>query len=211
LTFRYAEGETAVFSQFSLHVPYGQRIRVAGESGAGKSSLLHILLRFTEYERGEILLGGHELRTLSHETVRRTFAVMTQNSYLFNTTIGENIRIGRKSATDADITNTAKKGQVHAFIADLPDGYDTFVGEGGVRLSGGERQRIALARMLLREAPIWILDEPTANLDPVTAVSILKTIFAAGAGKTIILISHRDEISHFIPFDQQIFLKNLAR
>jgi ATP-binding cassette subfamily C protein CydC len=206
LTFRYAADEPTVLANLSLTIPFGEKILIAGESGAGKSSLVNILLRLTEFEQGRVTLDSHDFRQMSIETIRRTFAVMTQNSYLFNTTIGENIRIGRKSATDAEIAAAAKQAQVDAFINTLPNRYETYVGEMGGRLSGGERQRIALARMLLRDAPIWILDEPTANLDPVTAVAVLKTIFSLGAGKTILLISHRPEINQLLTFDQEFSL-----
>ncbi|MCA9969694.1 MAG: ABC transporter ATP-binding protein, partial [Anaerolineales bacterium] len=188
--------------------PYGQHLLLSGESGAGKSSLVNLLLRFADYEQGAIRLGGHDLRAIPHETLRRTFAVMSQNTYLFNTTIGENIRIGRKTAVDADVVAAARQAQVHDFIAGLPRQYDTYVGEGGVRLSGGERQRIALARMLLRQAPIWILDEPTANLDPATAVAVLDTLFTTGAPKTILLLSHRPELAGRFAFDQILTIRD---
>lgn len=191
VTFRYQAQETAVLHNFSLTIPYGQHILLIGESGSGKSSLINILLRFAAYEKGSIHLDGQDLRDIPHETLRRTFAVMTQNSYLFNTTISENIRIGRPTANMTDIIAAAKKAQIHAFINKLPQGYETFVGEGGVLLSGGERQRIALARMLLREAPIWILDEVTANLDAVVANDIQLIIQKLAKERTVIRISHQ--------------------
>jgi ABC-type multidrug transport system fused ATPase/permease subunit len=206
VTFRYQAGETAVLHDFSLTIPYGQHILLTGESGGGKSSLVNILLRFAEYEKGTIQIGGQDLRTVPHEALRRMFAVMTQSTYLFNTTIGENIRIGRPGAAMTEIVAAARKAQVHSFISRLPQGYDTFVGESGVLLSGGERQRIALARMLLREAPIWILDEVTANLDAETARDIQLVIQQLTRACTVLTIAHR--LSPFIKADKVLSLKN---
>jgi len=206
LTFRYGTDEQPVFANFSLAVPYGARLLLTGESGAGKSSLINILLRFTDYEAGQITVGQTDLRSISHETVRQLFGVMTQRTYLFNTTIGENIRIGRKSASDESVITAAQAAQIHPFITSLPDGYDTYVGEGGALLSGGERQRIALARMLLKDAPIWLLDEITANLDPITAANVLQAVLVAGAERTIVLMTHRTRLVKSHSFDQHVRL-----
>lgn len=207
LTFRYADTARAVFTNFSLRVPYGERVLITGESGVGKSSLITLLLRFAEYEAGQIKVGDTDLRTLAHEDVRRLFGVMAQRTHLFNTTVRENIRIGRKVASEAQVVAAAQAARVHDFVLTLPDGYDTFVGESGMLLSGGERQRIALARMLLKDAPIWLLDEITANLDPVTAVQVLQAVLAAGAGRTIILMTHRTALANHVLFDQKVRLE----
>ncbi|MCA9956109.1 MAG: thiol reductant ABC exporter subunit CydC [Anaerolineales bacterium] len=207
VTFRYDAEEPPVFTNFSLNVPYGTRVLLTGESGAGKSSLINVLLRFTEYEAGQIAVGPTDLRTIPHESVRQFFGVMTQRTHLFNTTIGENIRIGRKSASDEEIVAAAQAAQVHTFISSLPDGYATYVGEGGALLSGGERQRIALARMLLKDAPIWLLDEITANLDPITAVHVLQAVLTAGTNRTIILMTHRTQLLENHTFAQHIHLE----
>lgn len=206
VTFRYGAGEPTVFANFSLIVPYGTRVLLTGESGAGKSSLINVLLRFTDYETGQITVGQTDLRSIPHETVRQLFGVMTQRTHLFNTTIGENIRIGRKSASDEAVVAAAQAAQIHTFISSLPDGYDTYVGEGGALLSGGERQRIALARMLLKDAPVWLLDEITANLDPITAANVLQAVLAAGADRTIILMTHRTKLVEGHSFDQRVRL-----
>lgn len=206
VTFRYGGEERPALAGFSLDVPYGTRLLLTGESGAGKSSLINLLLRFADYEAGRVTVGGTDLRALTHESVRQTFAVMTQRTHLFNTTIRENVRIGRKSASDKEIVAAAKAAHVHDFIQTLPDGYETYVGEGGALLSGGERQRIALARMLLKDAPIWLLDEVAANLDPVTAVSVLQSVLTAGADRTIILMTHRPELVTDHGFDAVIRL-----
>ncbi len=204
VTFRYEESEPPILADFSLEVAYGQHVLVTGESGAGKSSLINILLRFAEYEAGTIEVGGVDLRRLPHEEVRRTFGVMTQRVHLFNTTLRENIRIGRRSAGDGAVEAAAQAAQIHEFIATLPNGYDTYVGEGGALLSGGERQRVALARVLLKDAPIWLLDEMTANLDPITAVDVLRTVFTVAKDRTILLATHQPDAVAAYPFDAEI-------
>lgn len=206
LTFRYAANERPVYSDFSLDVPYGAKVLLTGESGAGKSSLINILLRLAEYEAGQITVGGTDLRSLAHEEVRQVFGVMTQRTHLFNTTLRENIRLGRKAADDEAVAAAAKAAHIHDFILTLPAGYDTVVGESGALLSGGERQRLALARILLKDAPIWLLDEITANLDPLTAAHVLQAVLTAGANRTLILITHRTDLLSRYRFDRQVRL-----
>jgi ATP-binding cassette subfamily C protein CydC len=191
IMFRYAPDEPPVLNDFSLHIRAGERIAVLGESGVGKSSLVNLLLRFWDVDSGQITMGGVELRTLSQEELRTHFGVMSQRVTLFNTTILENIRIGRSSATDAEVIEACHKAQLVPFIEKLPAGYETQVGELGTRLSGGEAQRIALARVLLKNAPIYILDEATANLDVFTERALLETILDVTAGKTLLLLTHR--------------------
>lgn len=206
VTLRYGDAERPALAAFSLDLPYGTHLLLTGESGAGKSSLINLLLRFADYETGHITVGGTDLRALTHESVRQTFAVMTQRTHLFNTTIRENIRIGRKSASDEEIVAAARAAHIHDFIQALPDGYETYVGEGGALLSGGERQRVALARMLLKDAPIWLLDEITANLDPVTAVNVLQEVLAAGADRTVVLMTHRPQLAAAHTFARKLRL-----
>ena len=210
VTFRYQDGLPAVYVDFSLDVPFGSHLLLTGDSGTGKSSLINMLLRFADYEAGRICVGGVDLRAIAHEDVRRTFGVMTQRTHLFNTTIRENIRIGDKAAPDAEVEAAAQTAQIHGFILSLPDGYSTYVGEGGVLLSGGERQRLALARMLLKDAPIWLLDEITANLDPITAVQVLDAVLAAGRGRTVVLMTHRVEMARRHAFDLEIELAEFS-
>ncbi len=175
----------------TLSVPAGARIAIVGASGAGKSSILNVLLRFWDYQDGKITVGGTDLRALSLEDARRLFAVMPQRPYLFNTTLRENIRIAYPEATDSDVEAAVRAAQATDFIAALPDGYETLIGENGAKLSAGQAGRVALARALLRPAPILILDEATANLDPVTERSILETVYAAAGGRTLIALTHR--------------------
>jgi ATP-binding cassette subfamily C protein CydC len=191
VTFRYAPQEAPVLDNLSFNVPAGQRVAIVGGSGAGKSTLLNLLLRFWEYESGAIWLGGHDLRDYTSADLRQMIGVMSQRTYLFNTTVMENIRLARVDASDEDVIRAAKLAQVHDFIATLPEGYATHVGEDGARLSGGERQRIALARVLLKDAPIVILDEPTANLDALTEQSVWRSILETTAGRTTLVVTHR--------------------
>lgn len=191
VTFRYAPQSAPILQGLSFDVQRGQRVAIVGSSGAGKSTIANLLLRFWEYESGTICLGGHDLRDYTSADLRRMIGVMSQRTYLFNTTIMENIRLARVDASDEDVLRAAKLAQVHDFIAALPDGYATRVGEDGARLSGGERQRIALARVLLKDAPIVILDEPTANLDALTEQSVWHSILEATAGRTLLVMTHR--------------------
>jgi ABC-type multidrug transport system fused ATPase/permease subunit len=172
-------------------LPEGKSIAIVGPSGAGKSTLANLLLRFWDYEVGEITLSGESLKTLDPNEVRKRFALVSQNSYFFNTTVRENLRLARRPASQEEIEAAARAAQVHDFISGLPNGYDTLIGEQGLRLSGGERQRLAIARALVKNAPILIFDEPTANLDPQTEKQVLDTLFATMQNRTSLLITHR--------------------
>lgn len=191
LTFRYASHLPPVMEDFSLHIAPGERVALVGESGRGKSTLVNVLLRYWEYEAGHVRIGDTDLRAFDEETVRRIFGVMSQRTHLFNTTIRENIRIAAKSADDTAVIAAARQAQIHDFIETLPDGYDTYVGEDGAALSGGERQRIALTRVILKDAPIWILDEATANLDAETERAVMQAVDNAAARRTLLIIAHR--------------------
>jgi len=191
LRFRYAPDLPPALDGIDFTLPEGGRLAVVGPSGAGKSTLINLLLRFWDYTEGEILLGGRDLREIPQDDVRRQIGVVAQSTHLFNTTIRENLLLARPNATEADMIAAAQRAQIHTFIASLPDGYDTFVGEQGLRLSGGERQRIAIARALLKDAPILILDEATANLDAVTERAVMGAIHDLMAGRTTLIITHR--------------------
>ena len=191
LTFSYPNQIMPALKEISFIVPAGKSIAIVGPSGAGKSTIANLLLRFWDYELGEIALGGESLKTLNQDEVRKRCALVSQNSYFFNTSIRENLRLAHPSMSQEEMESAARAAQIHEFIANLPKGYDTFIGEQGLRLSGGERQRLGIARALLKEAPILIFDEPTANLDPLTERQVLNTLFETMRGRTSLLITHR--------------------
>jgi ATP-binding cassette subfamily C protein CydC len=191
LKFRYGPGEPLALDGVSFTLATGQTLAVVGASGAGKSSLVNVLLRFWDYEGGEIRLDGRDLRDYAPEEARAQMSVVSQNTYLFNETIRANLRIAKADASEEELIRAARAAQLHAFIESLPHGYDTWIGEQGLRLSGGERQRLALARAILKDTPILILDEATANLDTLTERAILQTIHTTLAGRTTLMITHR--------------------
>jgi ATP-binding cassette subfamily C protein CydCD len=191
LSFTYPHQRTPALQKISFTIPAGKSIAIVGPSGAGKSTLANLLLRFWDYETGEITFGGESLKAFAQDEVRKNFALVSQNNYFFNTTIRENLRLARRSASPEEIEAAARAAQIHEFIAGLPKGYNTLIGEQGLRLSGGERQRLAIARALLKDAQILILDEPTANLDPQTEKQVLDTLFETMRDKTSLLITHR--------------------
>jgi ABC-type multidrug transport system fused ATPase/permease subunit len=191
ITFSYPTQSIPALQNVTFTLPEGKSIAIVGPSGAGKSTISNLLLRFWEYEVGEITLGGQSLKELDPDDVRKQLALVSQNSYFFNTSIRENLRLARRSASQEEIEAVARAAQIHEFITSLPKGYDTLIGEQGFRLSGGERQRLAIARALLKESPIMIFDEPTANLDPQTEKQVLDTLFGATRSRTALLITHR--------------------
>jgi len=191
VTLRYRDDGPPALDRVSLDLPAGQCVAVIGASGAGKSSLVNVLLRFWEYEHGRIELGGVDLRACAAEDIRRHIAVVSQDAYLFNATIRQNLQIARPDATDAQMEAACREAQLHDFIAALPAGYDTELGEAGARLSGGQARRLAIARALLLDAPILILDEPTEGLDTLTESELLQAIIRLMRGRSVLLITHR--------------------
>ena len=191
LRFAYRPGQPPVLDGLSFDLSQGQQVAVVGPSGAGKSTLVGLLLRFWDYEEGHILLGGQELRLMGQEEVRRQLAVVSQRTYLFNDTVEANLRLARPDATESEIVHAMQEAQLHDFVESLPNGYDTWIGEQGLRLSGGQRQRLSIARALLKEAPILILDEPTANLDSLTERQVLAALRSLMVGRTSLMITHR--------------------
>jgi ABC-type multidrug transport system fused ATPase/permease subunit len=149
------------------------------------------LLRFWEYEQGKIVLGGRELQTYHQDDVRRMIGVVSQRTHLFNATVRENLLVARPAAAQADLIQVARQAQIHEFIQTLPQGYDTWIGEQGLRLSAGQRQRLAIARVLLKNAPFLILDEPTTNLDTLTERDVMYALKGLMAHQTTLLITHR--------------------
>lgn len=191
VSFRYAPDEPLILSSISLEIPAGSTVALVGTSGAGKSTVINLMLRFWDPEAGRILLGGSDLRCYPMMQLRRLFSVVSQDVFLFSDSIRENIRLGRAEASDAEVEEVAVRARIHDFITTLPQGYDTLVGERGVRLSGGERQRIAIARALLKGAPILVLDEATSSLDAENERAIKEALMERREGRTTIMIAHR--------------------
>jgi ATP-binding cassette subfamily C protein CydCD len=200
LSFRYPswleDGTPAGDSSFSLKdisliLPEGKHIALIGPNGAGKTTLINLLQRFWEYQHGSIRLGGHELREYSPGDIHNHLAVISQNTYLFSATIRDNLLIAKPQARNDEIIQATRHAQLHEFIQTLPAGYDTWIGEHGLRLSAGERQRLAIARALLKDSPLLILDEPTANLDPGTELAVLESIKNLSRGRSTITVTQR--------------------
>jgi ATP-binding cassette, subfamily B, bacterial len=175
----------------SFDLPAGTRLGISGTTGAGKTTVVNLLTRFYDPIAGQILLDGVDLRDYRLADLRAQFAIVLQDPVLFSTTIGENIAYARPGASQADVEAAAIAANIHNVIAELPEGYDTLVGERGMRLSGGERQRISLARAFLKDAPILILDEPTSSVDTVTESLIMDAMERLMQGRTTVMIAHR--------------------
>jgi ATP-binding cassette subfamily B protein len=190
VSFAYDGGEP-VLRGVTFAVPPGTRVGIAGATGAGKTTLISLLSRFYDPTAGQVLLDGTDLRDYRLADLRGQFGIVLQDAVLFSATVAENIAYGRPGATEAEVVAAAKAANAHEFITGLPDGYETLVGERGMRLSGGERQRIALARAFLRDAPILILDEPTSSVDTRTEAGIMQAMERLMQGRTAFMIAHR--------------------
>ncbi len=184
-------GDQPTLQDVSLVVPSGKHVAVVGPSGAGKSSVINLVLRFYDPQQGSVSIDGHDLRSVTQDSLRDQIAVVFQDTFLFNTTIRENLQYGRIDATEAEIIAAAKQAEIHDYILQLPAGYDTVVGERGARLSGGQRQRIAIARALLRRPKLLLMDEATSALDPETEAQINATLNNVTQGLTTIFVTHR--------------------
>jgi ATP-binding cassette subfamily C protein CydC len=190
---RYAPGEGAALDGFSLRLEPGCRVALVGPSGAGKTTVVNLLLRFLDPEAGRVTLAGRDLRDYRQEDVRRVIAVAGQESHLFSASLRDNVCLARPSASDDDVEGALRRARLWSWVSALPDGLDTAVGEEGRELSGGQRQRLVLARALLVGAPVLVLDEPTAHLDPATARALVDDVFAAAGDRSVLLITHRAE------------------
>jgi ABC-type multidrug transport system fused ATPase/permease subunit len=189
--FTYQPGDPPALQEVTFAMARGQTVALVGRSGSGKTTVAHLLLRFWDPQHGRILLGGHDLRTFTLDELRRQVALVSQDTYLFNTSIRDNLRLGRSEATDAEIEAAAQQASAHAFIMSLPEGYDTRIGERGVQLSGGQRQRLAIARAILKDAPILLLDEATSHLDAENERLVHEALKRLMHGRTTLLIAHR--------------------
>ena len=202
--FAYPGGRRPAHDRLSFNVGAGERVGIVGASGAGKSTILRLIMRFDDPQGGRILLGGQDLRTLDRAALRARFGVVNQDTYLFHGTAAENIRFGKPDASDAEIEAAARAANAHGFIARLPQGYDTVIGERGIRLSGGQRQRIAIARALLRDAPILLLDEALSSVDAENEAVIQDALGRLMGGRTVLIMAHR--LSSVIDADRILVL-----
>jgi ATP-binding cassette subfamily C protein CydC len=191
VSFAYRAEEGLVLDQISLDVAAGSWVAVVGPSGSGKSTLAHLILRFWDPTSGEIRIGGHNIRDYALDDLRSMVGVVAQDTHIFADTLRHNLLLARPDAAEGEIAQALERAQLAEFVDGLPRGLDTWVGEQGLRLSGGERQRLAMARTLLKDAPILLLDEPTANLDPLTEQALLAAIHELMRGRTVLTISHR--------------------
>ncbi len=185
------DGDTAILDDVTLDIPAGSKVALVGPSGAGKTTIFNLLLRFYERDSGQIAIDGQDIHGVTLESLRAAIGVVTQEAVLFDESIADNIGLGRPGATQDDIERAAKDAAAHDFVSDMPQGYQTRVGEGGLKLSGGQRQRIAIARAMLRNAPILLLDEATSALDAESERQVQDALTRLSAGRTTIVIAHR--------------------
>jgi ATP-binding cassette subfamily B protein len=189
VSFRY--NETDVLRHVSVTIPERALVALVGPSGSGKTTMTRLIARFWDVTGGSIRLGGHDIGTYDPDDVLASVSMVFQDVYLFNDTVLDNIRVGKKEAPPESILEAARKARCHEFIQRLPQGYETVIGEGGSTLSGGEKQRISIARAILKDAPIVLLDEATASLDPENELHIQEAIDDLVKEKTLVVIAHR--------------------
>jgi ATP-binding cassette, subfamily B, bacterial len=190
--FKYGEKDEAwVLNDVSLHVQPGQTVALVGESGAGKSTLAALIPRFYELQQGAILIDGTDIMNLRKQDLRQNVGIVQQNVFLFDTTLRENIMFGRPEASEAEMFAAARSAHIYDFVMSLPDGFDTTVGERGVKLSGGQKQRVSIARLFLKDPPILIFDEATSSLDAESEVLIQESLERLCRGRSTLVIAHR--------------------
>lgn len=206
VSFAYSGGERPALTDIDIHVPAGTTVALVGKSGAGKSTVVSLLLRFFDPQKGKILINQSDISSVPVAELRKMMAVVFQETYLFYGTVEDNVRVARVQATQEEVEACCRLANAHEFIARLPDGYRTVVGERGVRLSGGERQRIAIARAMLKNAPILILDEATSSVDAASEVMIQEGLERLMKDRTTIVIAHR--LSTVVNADEIIVLDN---
>ena len=188
---RFSYGEKPIINGVTLDIPEKTTIAIVGPSGGGKTTLCHLLSRFWDVDSGRVTLGGHDVREYAMDSLMENFSFVFQNVYLFHDTVANNIRFGQPDAPMENVIKAAKKAHCHDFIMKLPQGYDTVIGEAGGTLSGGERQRLSIARAMMKDAPIIVLDEATANVDPENEQELMEAISELTRTKTVIMIAHR--------------------
>jgi thiol reductant ABC exporter CydC subunit len=192
-TARYAPADEPAVSGLDLRLEQGRRVALVGPSGAGKTTVTNLLLRFLDPEAGRVTIDGHDLREYRQADVRATFAIAGQDAHVFNSTIRANLELARPKSSDEKLWQALRRARLASWVSGLPDGLDTLVGEEGAQLSGGQRQRLTLARALLSNAPVLLLDEPTAHLDPENAEALVRDVLTAADGRSVLLITHRPE------------------
>jgi ATP-binding cassette subfamily B protein len=187
----FSYDEKTVINDVSMKIPEGSSVALIGPSGGGKTTLCRLFARFWDVNEGTVLLGWHDLREFEFDGFIKNISMVFQNVYLFRDTVENNIRFGRPGASKEEVIKAAKKACCHEFLCDLENGYETILGEGGSTLSGGEKQRISIARAILKDAPIIILDEATSSVDPENELQMIRAIEALSEGKTVISIAHK--------------------
>lgn len=190
VTYGYGEGKD-VLNEVSFAVNKGERFALVGPSGGGKTTICHLIPNFYKIEKGEILIDGKDINTIQLASLRKNIGIVQQDVYLFNSSIRDNILYGRLNATDEEVVAAAKRANIHDYIVSLPEGYDTVIGERGVKLSGGQKQRLSIARVFLKNPPILILDEATSALDNATEILIQEALDELCKGRTTIVVAHR--------------------
>jgi thiol reductant ABC exporter CydC subunit len=193
VTARYASAEKPALSGLHLRLEPGKRLALVGPSGAGKTTVTNLLMRFLDPQEGRVTIDGGDLRDYRQQDVRAMFALAGQDAHVFNSTIRANLELARPESSDDELWDALRRAQLASWVASLPDGLDTMVGEDGAQLSGGQRQRLTLARALLSGAPVLLLDEPTAHLDPENAEALVRDVLSAADGRSVLLITHRPE------------------
>ena len=194
ISFEYVDfsyGERKIIRDVSFTIPEGTTTAIVGPSGSGKTTLTSLMARFWDVDSGAVKLGGINVKDYALDSLMRNFSMVFQRVYLFNDSIENNIKFGKPDATHEEVVAAAKAARCHEFITALPDGYDTIIGESGATISGGERQRLSIARAMLKDAPIIILDEATANVDPENEAELQEAVKALTYGKTLVMIAHR--------------------
>jgi ABC-type multidrug transport system fused ATPase/permease subunit len=197
VTFGYpvaGDKQVTVLDRITLEIPAGQSVALCGPSGSGKSTVLNLLLRFYDPQQGQVLLDGVDIRKMKKDSFRRFFALVQQETFLFNDSIGDNIRYGHAEATRDEVIAAARLANAHDFVSQMPEGYDTKVGERGVRLSGGQKQRISIARAFLANPRVLLLDEPTSSVEPESEAAIINALKRLMNGRTTVLTSHRPSL-----------------
>ena len=206
ISFRYSESAAWALKDVNLQIPGGGRVAVIGETGSGKSTLVHLLVRFWNPVSGHIRLADEDIRNLSEAELRRSISVVSQQPHMFNATLRENLQIARTGAGDDDLWGALESARLTEFVKSLPQGLDTWVGESAKLLSGGQARRLALARAVLHDAPLWVLDEPTEGLDTITEKKLMQTVERKTRDRTLLLITHRlvdlDWMDHIVMLEK---------